>query len=328
MRAAIFIDGAYLLRQFHDARITPDYARFADYLLAPLRRNAQIDLLRCYFYYCPPWMSEKPTEDELRRMAVHERFVAELQQNCDRWQVRLGKLEKRRDGEREVFAQKRVDVQLSVDLVHHASAGHIQHAVLCAGDSDFIPAIIAAKSSGATFTLWCGRDRSVHKDLIINADEVHYFDWRHVPKKAPEKSQPQPQAQPQAQPQPQPQPQPQAEQTHKKSPEPPQSLAESLPVAEQGEELKQEAEIKPQAVRRGQQQRQGTAQRQAPRRRPPRDHRPLAVTESEPVLAVADHDETAGDNIGNLKTAEEQGAAQPQRPYSRRRRRPRRPPES
>ncbi len=190
MRAAIFIDGAYLLRQFQDARITPDYAKLSDYLLAPLRRSTQVDLLRCYFYYCPPWMSEKPTEDELRRMAVHEKFVADIQQNCDRWQVRLGKLEKRRDGEREVFAQKRVDVQLSVDLVHHASAGHIQHAVLCAGDSDFIPAVIAAKSSGATFTLWGGRDRSVHKDLIIHADEVHYFDWRHVPRKPVEKTPP------------------------------------------------------------------------------------------------------------------------------------------
>jgi len=181
MRAAIFIDGGYLIKQLQDARLTPDYTNLAAYLLKPLRRNVQLDLMRCYFYYCPPWMSEKPTETELRRMAVHERFVAELQQQCDRWQVRLGKLERRRDGDKEVFAQKRVDVQLSVDLVHHTAAGHIQHAVLVAGDSDFIPAVIAAKESGATLTLWCDRDRSVHRDLMLHADEVHYFDWRQFP---------------------------------------------------------------------------------------------------------------------------------------------------
>ena len=181
MRAAIFIDGGYLIKQLQDARLTPDYTNLAAYLLKPLRRNVQLDLMRCYFYYCPPWMSEKPTDTELRRMAAHERFVAELQQQCDRWQVRLGKLERRREGDKEVFAQKRVDVQLSVDLVHHTAAGHIQHAVLVAGDSDFIPAVIAAKESGATLTLWCDRDRSVHRDLMLHADEVHYFDWRQFP---------------------------------------------------------------------------------------------------------------------------------------------------
>ena len=181
MRAAIFIDGGYLIKQLQDARLNPDYTNLAAYLLKPLRRNVQLDLMRCYFYYCPPWMSEKPTETELRRMAAHERFVADIQQQCDRWQVRLGKLERRREGDKEVFAQKRVDVQLSVDLVHHTAAGHIQHAVLVAGDSDFIPAVIAAKESGATLTLWCDRDRSVHRDLMLHADEVHYFDWRQFP---------------------------------------------------------------------------------------------------------------------------------------------------
>ncbi|MBM4252628.1 MAG: NYN domain-containing protein [Deltaproteobacteria bacterium] len=201
MRAAIFIDGGYLLKQVQDARLTPDYRNLAAYLLKPLRRNVQLDLMRCYFYYCPPWMSERPTEAELRRMAAHERFMAELQEQCDRWQVRLGKLERRRDGDKEVFAQKRVDVQLSVDMVQHAAAGHIQHAVLVAGDSDFIPAVIATKQSGATLTLWCDKDRSVHRDLILHADEVHYIDWRHFPGRRiqppPVAPEPQPSVQPQ-----------------------------------------------------------------------------------------------------------------------------------
>ena len=80
MRAAIFIDGGYLLKQLQDAKVNPDYSRLAEFLLRPLRRNTQLDLMRCYFYYCPPWMSEKPTEAELRRMAAHERFMAEMQE--------------------------------------------------------------------------------------------------------------------------------------------------------------------------------------------------------------------------------------------------------
>ena len=184
MRAAIFIDGGYLLKRLQEADLAPDYNNLADFLLAPLRKRVPLDLMRCYFYYCPPWMSHTPTDVEKRRMASHEQFVATLQ-DIDRWQVRLGKLEKRRDGDREVFAQKRVDVQLSVDLARHTAAGHIQHAVILAGDSDFIPAIAAAKESGATVSVWCDRD-TAHRDFMNIADEVQMIDLKSFPvRKAP-----------------------------------------------------------------------------------------------------------------------------------------------
>ena len=187
LRAAIFIDGGYILNQFKMNRINPDFEKLPDYLLAPLRKSIQLDMLRCYFYYCAPWMSAEPSEDELRRMASHEEFEQEIT-SFDRWQLRLGKLERRREGNKEYFEQKRVDVLLSVDLVRHAAAGHIQHAILVAGDSDFIPAVAAAKESGVTMTVWCGAFNSVHRDLIILADEVHQFDWSKVPKSAGDKT--------------------------------------------------------------------------------------------------------------------------------------------
>ncbi len=185
MRAAIFIDGAHLLKQVGEADVNPDYARLADHLLAPLRRAINLDLLRCYFYYAPPWVSSKPTESELRRKAEFEKFAAALE-DIDRWQVRLGKLERRRDGDRDVLVQKRVDVLLSVDMARHAAAGHIQHAVLVAGDSDFIPAVQAVKESGVTITLWAAPDKSAHLDLIRACDEVQTIRWGEFPQKAPE----------------------------------------------------------------------------------------------------------------------------------------------
>lgn len=180
MRAAIFIDGGYALSQFKHNRINPDYTYLPDYLLKPLRETVPLDLLRCYFYYCPPWVSAEPTEDEKRRLETHNTFVKDFEE-LNRWSIRLGKLEKRWDGQKEYFEQKRVDVLLSIDMVRHAAAGHIQHAILLAGDSDFIPAVEAAKESGVTLTLWCGRENTVHKDLIRAADEVHTFNWRDFP---------------------------------------------------------------------------------------------------------------------------------------------------
>ena len=187
MRAAIFIDGGYILQQMKIAKVTLDYERLSDYFLAPVRANLPVDLMRCYFYYCAPWMSPEPKEEDLKRMETHNKFVAETE-NIDRWQVRLGKLEKRWDGTKEYYEQKRVDVLLSCDMVRHAAAGHIQHAILVAGDSDFIPAVTAAKEAGVTISVWCGPPNTIHKDLVTLADEVHRFDIARIPRKAPEKT--------------------------------------------------------------------------------------------------------------------------------------------
>ena len=176
MRAAIFIDGGYFLKQIHNSNAKPNYQHLADFLLEPLRRKSDVDLMRCYFYYCAPYMSQQPTADENRRMEKHLKFVEELEA-LPRWQFRKGKLEKRREGDRDVFSQKRVDVKLSVDLVQHAAAGHIQHAIILAGDSDFIPAVTAAMEEGVAITLCAHNDRSAHRDLVKLVDEVRWIDW-------------------------------------------------------------------------------------------------------------------------------------------------------
>jgi len=185
LRAAIFIDGGYILNQFKQSNIEPDWEELADYFLAPLRQSVPLDLLRCYFYYFPPYISQEPSDDEIERMKEFETFTETVLSN-DRWAMRLGKLQKRKEGNKDVFEQKRVDVLLSVDMVRHAAAGHIQHAVLIAGDSDFIPAVEAAKESGVTLSLWCGNYNTVHNDLIALADEVHQLDWKYFPRFVPE----------------------------------------------------------------------------------------------------------------------------------------------
>ena len=69
--------------------------------------------------------------------------------------------------------QKRGDSLLSVDLTMPAAKRLIQEAALVAGDSDFIPAIEAAKSEGVLNRLFHGQ--SVHSDLWTAADERVQF---------------------------------------------------------------------------------------------------------------------------------------------------------
>ena len=165
-RVAIFIDGAYLdvlLRdEFGGARV--DYHALAQSL------RADSDILRTYYYHCPLLQTSAINTEENRRHSSQMRFFKSLN-SLPRFSVRLGKLARRgkhRDGTTR-YEQKQVDILLSVDLVQLAAKQVIQNAILLAGDSDFIPAVIAAKSEGVLIHVFHGEN--IHQDLWREADE-------------------------------------------------------------------------------------------------------------------------------------------------------------
>ena len=170
-RSAIFIDEAYLTRvardEFSGARI--------DYSLLPGKLSEGTRLLRTYLYSSLPYQSSEPTPQELSFFASRRRFFSTLRL-LPRFEVKLGRTERRgedADG-RPRFEQKRVDILLAVDLVKLSADGHIDQAFLVAGDSDFIPAINAAKSEGVVVKLYHGG--SGHRDLLEEVDEHYAID--------------------------------------------------------------------------------------------------------------------------------------------------------
>ena len=85
--------------------------------------------------------------------------------------MRLGRLARRgpdSDG-RYTFVQKRVDIMLGVDMALLAAKHIIQEVVLVAGDSDFVPAIAAAKPEGVVVRLFHGQNP--HSGLWLESDE-------------------------------------------------------------------------------------------------------------------------------------------------------------
>ena len=167
-RCAIFIDGAYL---FHILRNEFAGTRI-NFGLLSLALSAGKNLLRTYYYSALPYQSNPPTVSESRLLARNRQFFSALSL-LPRYTVKLGRTERRGvnpDGA-PVFEQKRVDILLAVDLVKLSADGHIQQAIVIAGDSDFIPAISAAKSDGVVVTLYQGRNP--HSELLEEVDE-HY----------------------------------------------------------------------------------------------------------------------------------------------------------
>jgi len=87
-------------------------------------------------------------EEDKNRYAAMQRFITKLRR-LPRFEVKFGKLQII-GGE---FNQKMIDVLMSIDIVEKCLGKQIQHAILIAGDSDFIPAIKRAKDYGAIIHL-------------------------------------------------------------------------------------------------------------------------------------------------------------------------------
>ncbi|MCL6634865.1 MAG: NYN domain-containing protein [Peptococcaceae bacterium] len=163
-RIANFIDGGYLDKvlklEFNLAPI--DYS-----LLANWMANG-IDILRTYYYNCLPYKNNPPSPEQAKRFSRKQSFFYSLQR-MPKFDVREGKLEFRgidRDTGNPIFQQKRVDILLGVDLALLASKNKITHAGILTSDSDFLPAIIAAKQEGVIIKLY----HSTFKDQIRNID--------------------------------------------------------------------------------------------------------------------------------------------------------------
>ncbi|MCL4515948.1 MAG: NYN domain-containing protein [Firmicutes bacterium] len=167
-RIALFIDGAYfdyiLRNEFGLPKI--DFEKLANVM------SDGVDILRSYYYHCPPYQSDPPTEEERKRFSAKEKFFYNLTR-LPRFQVRRGKLEFRGIDSKghPIFEQKRIDILLGVDMVLLAAKHAITHACLLAGDSDFLPAVQAAKNEGVLVHLFHGARTTVHEELFLAADE-------------------------------------------------------------------------------------------------------------------------------------------------------------
>jgi len=157
------IDGGYfkylIKNEFHNCRI--DYSKFVNNIIS---RIDDAVLMRAKYYDCLPYCSKEITLEEQRR---HEKSVSFFNalKRLDKFDVVLGKLECRgidKTGKK-IFVQKRVDVELAVDICREKN--NLYGVVLLAGDSDFIPAIKAAKDLGKVIILLHGEQNCYHQEL-------------------------------------------------------------------------------------------------------------------------------------------------------------------
>lgn len=142
-KADVFIDGGYFVKIRENLGVYKlSIVKFSDLLC----ENSKMERLFTFYYDCPPFQSNPPTEQEKIKKAGFDQFIYSLRHE-PRLQVRLGKLS-RIDSECEncglqttKYRQKRVDNLLTVDLTRAIWKDNIHKAILVTGDSDFVPAV-------------------------------------------------------------------------------------------------------------------------------------------------------------------------------------------
>ena len=169
---AVFIDGAYLEKvlQHDHAKAQINFGKLADTMVGEGN-----ELLRAYYYHCPPYRGSPPSEDEHERYRKRQGFFTALG-HIPRFEVRLGRLAFRGLDENgnQIFQQKRVDIMLGVDMVLLALKQRVSKVVLLSGDSDFTPAVEAVKAEGVLTTVWHGSSSEQTRpsdDLLRECDE-------------------------------------------------------------------------------------------------------------------------------------------------------------
>lgn len=169
-KVCVFIDGGYLDKVIENAgNKRVDYGKLARKLCSGN------NFIRAYYYHCLPYQSNPATPDEISRFSRASAFYDRLK-GLDRFQIRMGKLAKRgyyATGT-PILIQKRVDVFLATDLVKFSAQRVMDHAVLLTADSDYVPAILAAKEFGPVITLAFLK----HKDMPLNQELLDACDER------------------------------------------------------------------------------------------------------------------------------------------------------
>ena len=176
---AIFIDGRYLDKvkenvSGRDFRM--DFTKFSRKVHEHItgRTPSPVELLRTYYYDCLPYKGDPPTPEENQMFEGVRRFHGALELQS-RTMVRRGKLKPREQvcpsckSRHTSFQQKGVDLLLGVDLVAASVKGHIAHAAVVAGDSDFLPAVEIVKAEGVI--VWLFHERASTSELALAADE-------------------------------------------------------------------------------------------------------------------------------------------------------------
>jgi len=96
---------------------------------------------KTFYYTAPPFISDKPSEKEIKKKKDYDNFIAKLSKNKD-FIIREGRCQRLKIDGQFNYKQKGVDSLAVIDLVNSIiDYPQIKKIILIASDTDFVPII-------------------------------------------------------------------------------------------------------------------------------------------------------------------------------------------
>ena len=154
-KTLVFIDAGYfslLCKHFGKGKyLKVDIIKFANYLATKQNKWCE----HIFYYTAPPFQSPKPTREEAERKARYDSWKAAMAKE-KQFTLREGRCQKV-EGE---FTQKGVDTLLTMDVSSEPLDRNINHVIILACDTDFVPVLNNIRSKrGVQVALFYYSDR-------------------------------------------------------------------------------------------------------------------------------------------------------------------------
>ena len=156
---------------------------------------------KTFYYTASPFISGKPSPEEIKRKKDYDHFIEKLSRNKD-FIIREGRCQRLKIDGKFVYKQKGVDSLAVIDLVNVIiDYPDVRRVIIIASDSDFVPVIDSLKKRGvktilytyykkgrkATFSTSNELIKSVHKYVLLTKEDFTSCPLKNLKKKKPKK---------------------------------------------------------------------------------------------------------------------------------------------
>ena len=171
MKTAIFIDGQNFWRSLtrNAADVRVDYNKLADYLVEEVHQGSQIvgDFVGAHYYVGLGQDAPITVLGFLNNLKLQKGYFVHTGPRSNRVMTCF------KCGSANTFTvEKRIDTQLTADMIRLAAVGAYDVAILVSGDADFIPAIEAVAALGKQVWIATWSITELSMDL-----RRHCFSW-------------------------------------------------------------------------------------------------------------------------------------------------------
>jgi uncharacterized LabA/DUF88 family protein len=168
-----FVDAGFLseLSKFfgRDKHLKFNYSLFLRYLAS----KKGLIVKKIFYYTAPPFVSENPSFEEIRRKRGYDKFISKLRKD-NLFIIREGRVQRIFNKNIEIFNQKGVDNLMTLDLAFSKYRfSEIKNLILLTSDSDFVPVIKELRNFNLNIFLYTYIEKVRNSKFLLSQNLIN-----------------------------------------------------------------------------------------------------------------------------------------------------------